>query len=468
MKVVILTLFLINASASLCLADTIYFKDGKKIEAKIIEKTDKYIKINYYDVVLTHWWDEIDHIEEEEPSVSKQKTDMVQVASTITGEKTPVQIFEEVAPGVVVIVAKSSTGFNQGSGFIVDKSGVIVTNLHVVAGAEKINVRLKDGRLYPVTGIIEYDQMRDICVLKIDAPDLVTIPLGNSNSLKQGQKILVIGAPLGLEYSISDGLYSGLRGEIAGLKSLQFTAPTSPGNSGGPLLDMQGRVLGVTTFVITAGQNLNFAIPVNDIKSFIHTNTKISVEEFSRSLNKVYSLYNSALEAYSAGKIDLAIDYVKQAIAIEQNDAALHCLLACAYSDKGMFNEAIDEAKQAVFLKPDALNHSNLGKYYASRGMFDEAITEFKQVLAFDPDDSNAHSDLGGSYIWKGDLSEGIAECNRAITLDPSNAYAYGNLAEGYYRSGKYDLAVKYCDKAIEFGAELPSDFLKKIDPYRK
>jgi tetratricopeptide (TPR) repeat protein len=100
--------------------------------------------------------------------------------------------------------------------------------------------------------------------------------------------------------------------------------------------------------------------------------------------------------------------------------------------------------------------------------MFDEAITEFKQVLAFDPDDSNAHSDLGGSYIWKGDLSEGIAECNRAITLDPSNAYAYGNLAEGYYRSGKYDLAVKYCDKAIEFGAELPSDFLKKIDPYRK
>jgi tetratricopeptide (TPR) repeat protein len=157
-------------------------------------------------------------------------------------------------------------------------------------------------------------------MLKIDAFNLATLPLGNSDNLKPGQKVLVIGAPLGLEYSISDGLFSSVRPEFY-QETLQFTAPISPGNSGGPLLDMQGKVVGIVTYIKVGGsdiiaQNLNFAVSVNQAKTLIPTSpaVKFKVEEFRKNLENNYSNSILARQAEAYGKYEEALKYYRDAL----------------------------------------------------------------------------------------------------------------------------------------------------------
>jgi hypothetical protein len=261
--------------------ETIMLKSGQKLEGKIIEKTDKYVKIDFYNVVLTYYVDEIASIGEK-PDAPTKTTPPIPVSS---GRKEAQDIFKEISSATVYITTKTMTGEEYlGSGFIVDSSGVIATNFHVVESAEQINIKLKDGTIYPVSSIIHYDINRDLCLLKVETRNLPSLPLGDSDSLQIGEKIYCIGNPLGLEYSFSDGMLSGIR-DLRGLKYLQFTAPISPGNSGGPIVDMQGKVIGMTTFEILGGQNLNFALAVNEIKPFIKITPKLTLSEFIKKLN---------------------------------------------------------------------------------------------------------------------------------------------------------------------------------------
>jgi len=189
-------------------SETIRLKDGRVLRAEIIEETPQYIKVNIHGIPITYYRDQIKRIEGKRPISAD--TPREAPAHSASG-KSPAQIFKEVSDEVVVVIAQMSSGVSQGSGFIIDRNGVVVTNFHVVGGAEEIEVKFKDGRAFPVVGIIDYDVNRDICVLKIDAYGLDTVALGNSNYLQPGSKVLVIGAPLGLEYSITEGLYSGKR-----------------------------------------------------------------------------------------------------------------------------------------------------------------------------------------------------------------------------------------------------------------
>ena len=217
-----------------------------------------------------------------------------------------VQVFEKVAPSVVVIEAvkrdededaadmqrfdfffrdregadaEKDAGkekFRQpretrseGSGFIVRPDGFILTNVHVVADAEKIEVRLKDGRRFPakVTGT---DDKTDIAVIKIDAKDLPAAELGDSDALKIGQLVCAIGAPFNQDYSFTCGWVSGKgRTNLLGPSSrailvedyIQTDAFINPGNSGGPLFDVDGKIVGMNTLINGIGRGLAFAIP---------------------------------------------------------------------------------------------------------------------------------------------------------------------------------------------------------------
>src|SRR3989338_2556565 len=277
--------------------ETIYLKDGKIIQGQIIEEREDSIKVNISGIPITYERSRIKSIEGAKRPVSYSPSK--DTAEPKLPDKNPAQVFQEVSPAIVVIMAQLPDGSSQGSGFVVDSSGVIATNFHVVGGAEDIEVKFKDGKTYPVTGIIDYDVERDVCVLKIDAFGLTTASLGNSNLLEPGSKVFVIGAPLGFEYSITDGLYSGKRKDL-NQNALQFSAPISPGNSGGPLLDPQGRVVGITTFFKPEGQNVNFAIPINEAKKFFKTSVKIGMAEFAAKLSKAYYYYDLARQSYYA------------------------------------------------------------------------------------------------------------------------------------------------------------------------
>ncbi len=150
-----------------------------------------------------------------------------------------------------------------GSGFLVSEDGFIVTNNHVVAEADKIKVKLSNGKEYDAT-IVGTDSNTDLALIKIDAKNLAYLKLGNSESIEVGTWVVAIGSPFGLEQTVTAGIVSA-KGRIIGSGPyddfIQTDASINPGNSGGPLLNLDGEVVGINTAIIAAGQGIGFAIP---------------------------------------------------------------------------------------------------------------------------------------------------------------------------------------------------------------
>ena len=160
----------------------------------------------------------------------------------------------------------------QGSGIILDRRGLIVTNNHVIDGAHQVHVSLKDGRTF--TGeVVGSDEATDIAVIRVDARDLPAAELGDSETLKAGQFVLAIGNALALPGgpTVSMGVLSAKGRPLPGTDFifeglLQTDAAVNPGNSGGPLADLEGRIVGITTMMIPYAQGMGFAIPINTVK----------------------------------------------------------------------------------------------------------------------------------------------------------------------------------------------------------
>lgn len=181
----------------------------------------------------------------------------------------------EKASATVVSVGREG---GQGSGFIVDPSGFILTNFHVISGAQLISVRLPDGRSFRGR-IINGDPTVDLALIKIDAADLPTAEFGDSSQVRAGQTAIAIGNPLGLARTVTTGVVSAINREVPEtgrrgerLTMVQTSAAINPGNSGGPLVDIEGRVIGVNTLAIVnpsiggKAEGIGFAVPVNTAK----------------------------------------------------------------------------------------------------------------------------------------------------------------------------------------------------------
>jgi serine protease Do len=160
----------------------------------------------------------------------------------------------------------------QGSGIVLDKNGLIVTNNHVIDDATRVQVSLKDGRTF-VGEVVGSDEATDVAVVRVDARDLPAAELGDSESLKVGQFVLAIGNALGLPGgpTVSLGVLSAMGRPLPGADFifeglLQTDAAVNPGNSGGPLADLQGRVIGINTAMIPFAQGVGFSIPINTVK----------------------------------------------------------------------------------------------------------------------------------------------------------------------------------------------------------
>ncbi len=198
------------------------------------------------------------------------------------GDKTPAELFKELAPAVVTIAVKESHGREaSGTGFLIDHHGTIVTNHHVIGEATLVRVRFMDATFDDVELLADSPD-DDLALLRVDLEkpsqgkpvDVDPVVLGDSDTVVVGQHVIAIGNPLGLDHTLTDGLVSSRR-LYQEKRWIQISVPISPGNSGGPLFDMHGRVVGITTaqFAGLFGrvQNLNLAVPVNTLKKLIHS-----------------------------------------------------------------------------------------------------------------------------------------------------------------------------------------------------
>jgi putative serine protease PepD len=205
-----------------------------------------------------------------------------------TDEQNNVEVYKAIAPGVVSIKSTSyrqdyfgqvEEGQGSGSGSVIDAQGHILTNYHVIEGATKLTASLGGDKTYPAT-VVGRDPDTDLAVIKIDAPPsaLTIVPLGDSNSLVVGQKVLAIGNPFGFDRTLTTGVISGLQRPIRARNdrpiegAIQTDASINPGNSGGPLLDSHGRMIGINSQILSpsgASAGVGFAIPVSIAKRVV-------------------------------------------------------------------------------------------------------------------------------------------------------------------------------------------------------
>ena len=191
---------------------------------------------------------------------------------------TTAALAKKASPSLVTITSAGG----QGSGVVVDSSGVLVTNLHVVRGQTRVMVKLANGDVYDDVVVVDVDDRRDLVLLKIKAFGLAPAVLGNSDQVQIGDRVVLIGSPKGLDVSVSDGLISAIRDNGNGSRVFQTSAAASPGSSGGGMFNAAGELIGIVSSKLTAGENLNFAVPSNYLRGLLTTQTRMSLSELAK------------------------------------------------------------------------------------------------------------------------------------------------------------------------------------------
>jgi S1-C subfamily serine protease len=189
-----------------------------------------------------------------------------------------VQIVARAKPAIVQLEVQTEHGFKSGTGFFISPNGYLVTNAHVIAGALNENdfvATATDGTHYFVERIAYVDQNADIAIVKFDCSGIAYLEPDLYDDVAEGQTVLVIGNPEGLQGTVSNGLVAAIRKD---LDLIQITAPISHGSSGSPVLNEDGRVIGVAVGIWKEGQNLNFAIPVKEVRKGMLTISKLSAD----------------------------------------------------------------------------------------------------------------------------------------------------------------------------------------------
>jgi S1-C subfamily serine protease len=179
-------------------------------------------------------------------------------------ELSPEQIYEKSLPSVLTLRVENKSGEHYvGTAFLAMKDGIAVTAWHVIFDAAKVTAKFADGASCEVSGFIDYDDTKDVALIKVDSKARPLMPLATGKALV-GMRSYVIGSPKGYEFSIGDGLLSQVQ-KVDGFNQFQVSCPFSPGNSGGPLLNTRGEVFGVAAWTRNGAQNVNFATPATEL-----------------------------------------------------------------------------------------------------------------------------------------------------------------------------------------------------------
>jgi len=382
------------------------------------------------------------------PSTLKQKEESTENLPTI---------IKRIKPSVVIIFAYDDKGefLKLGSGFFISQNGDVITNYHVIQGASSAEIKTSDEKTYPITYIVAGDEQNDIVRLSLNIPSQYVYPLSLSKTIPEvGERIIVYGSPLGLENTVSDGIISAIRDVPDYGRIIQITAPISPGSSGSPVLNMKGEIIGIATFQMVEGQNLNFAIPSERIANLnlIEEKKTISTEELFEQENEEKKDSDYALEAYNKAlyfmdkeEYEKALPYLEIEIKKDRSflKAWAYYQIGYCYGQLGNYNKAIEAFKQAIRIIPDyTMAHYALGFAYTELGFYKDAIDAYKQAIRIDPDDTYVHYRLGLSYFKLGFYKEAIEAYIQAIHIDPDYTMAHYALGLMYLITGDRNLAL--------------------------
>ena len=354
---------------------------------------------------------------------------------------TPAQVFEKVKDAVVVVKSLDAQGRvkAQGSGVILSP-GRIATNCHVVEGGA--SYQAGRGKQLVSAALYGEDGDKDVCLLDAKGIQGKPVQLGRAVGLKVGDPVYAVGAPKGLELSLSDGIVAQLRGGPAPM--IQTTAAISPGSSGGGLFDGEGRLVGLTTFYLEGGQSLNFAMPaewISEVKP--RRTTAAEGRSHAEWLKRAIAL--DTTKDYQ-GLLDWCQKWTKS----DPKRASAWYELGCAYDNLARYDEAIEAYRQSIRIDPKYASAWNgLGNAYDNLARYDEAIEAFRQSIGINPENTSAWSLLGLTYNTLARYDEAIEAFRQAIRIDPEDAAHWYDLGRAYGHVRRHKDAIEAYRQSI-------------------
>lgn len=336
------------------------------------------------------------------------------VSAQADGQNDLPELIARVKPAVVTILCynpeKAMPSVGTGAYIAADK---IASARHVFAGGERAEIRTVDGRVIRVKGIVAEDRALDLVIVQIETPAEHMNPLKiAANIPREGERVFAIGSPLGLEWTISEGIVSAVR-NIPGVGcAIQHTVPISQGSSGCPIMNMQGEMIGIQTSmlvsankVVQAGQNLNFAVPGSKLAAL-----KIeSVKPLPECAKEVPEGWNAAVTTridsigvrpYTRDDFGGALPLFQESVKRFPNDADTWFRLGTCEERLELDDKAIDAYNQALELNPNqATACNNLSVIYIKQDKYADAEKLLLRALEINPDHVDAHYNLGIVYV---------------------------------------------------------------------
>ena len=359
------------------------------------------------------------------------------------------ELVRRIKPSAVAIETFDSRGekLSRGSGFFIAVDRV-VTNRHVIDNAFRAEVHSYNGSVYPVRGVIAVDAEGDLALLRVEAPANQVRPLLlDKTSPQEGESVVVIGNPFGLEGSVTNGIVSAVRDIPTFGRIIQITAPISPGSSGSPVVNMQGQVIGVATLQITGGQSVNFAIPSERI-SQLQSGALLSLSDLVATTGrnkraKAVQSFRDGLSFLSKDDCENALPYFEKAVESDSNYAEAWAQAGFCREKLGRHADAIEASKKAVNLRPSSESYFNIGlaNYYLKQ--YRDSAEGYRQSIKLDPyNAADAYYALGLVYRDWGRPDDEIQAYKQAIRLRQDYTSAYERLGSRYLKSKKYPEAV--------------------------
>jgi len=374
------------------------------------------------------------------------------------GDVNLVELAKKIRPSVVLIQTfdKDKKPLGRGSGFFIDKKGHLITNCHVLKGAYSAEVKTFNGLMYPVKLVLSEKHEVDLIKVLVDIPEKATKFVQVTNIVPEvAERVLVVGSPLGLEQTVSEGIVSAVR-EIPTIgKIFQISAPLSPGSSGSPVVNMKGQVIGVATFQMIEGQNLNFAVSGENVLALKSKKKGKALKEWTSDVSNkqtksAWNLYLKGVKLTLAGEYEKALNSFKMALDEDSRYEMAWLGIGVCYQDLARYEEAVEAFKQAIRIDPNSSRgHFGLVWTYQELGRYQEAILAYKQAIRINPDEAEVHYFLGHTYSDLGRYQEAIEAYKQAIRIKPDFAIAHFNLGKVYTLAGRYTETLEAFKQAI-------------------
>ena len=322
---------------------------------------------------------------------------------------------------VVESLDAQGSAIRFGSGVVI-APGRVITNRHVIEGGASFRVE-HGGEKWPaaLAGVSPDHDLAGLSVAGLAAPD---VTVRDSSSLAVGERVYAIGAPEGLELTISEGLISGLRDFDKG-RVIQTSAAMSPGSSGGGLFDSEGRLVGITTFYLKEGQSLNFAVPAEWTLA-LDRQPPAAAPSASEGgpASEALMWFEAGCQAFSAAKYDAAAADFGEAVRLKPGEEGAWFGLGGAYLALGQYDKALTAEQEAARLGPENdWPWYGLGAAYERLGQYEKAVNAYREALRLGPENKWAWYGLGIAYHGLGKRSEVNEIYEKLKTLDPELAH---------------------------------------------